>query len=190
MGLRLGVVRLHRPTSRAASPSGRPAQAPHRPALSPTQREIVDLFAEVVRRLGLSRSFGQIFGVIYCSPEPPAFSEIVERLGLSKGSVSRGLRFLTTLGAIRQVRVPGDRRARYVSEMELRRLMAGLLQTRVRAPLQSGMSRLKGIGLRLDAEDASQRAFLEQRIDRLQVWHRRALVVLPLIQSVLGARGV
>lgn len=146
----------------------------------------MQLCSEVVHQLGLSRSFGQIFGVIYCSPRPLAFADVVECLDLSKGSVSRGLHFLRELGAIRQVEVRDDRRAHFVSETELRRMIGGLLHTRLRAPLQSGATRLKVIGLRLVSAEEPNREFLEQRLDRLQTWHRKAMFVLPLIQSVLG----
>jgi len=176
---------MARPVGARSGPNGQSARHDG-PSLSPVQQEIVQVCSEVVHRLGLSRSYGQIFGVIYCSPRPLAFADVVERLRVSKGTVSRGLHFLRELGAIRLVRVPGNRCAHFVSETELRRLIGRLLQTRLRVPLQCGAARLRTIGLQLVSTDEPNREFLEQRLDRLQTWHRKALFVLPLIQCVLG----
>jgi hypothetical protein len=63
-------------------------------------RECVELFAEVVQVFGVPPSVGQIYGLLYATPEPLSFSDIVERLGISKGSASQGLQFLRSLGAI------------------------------------------------------------------------------------------
>ena len=64
------------------------------------QSECIELFAEVVYALGLPRSIGQIYGLLYASPAPLSFSDIVERLDISKGSASQGLQLLRSLGAI------------------------------------------------------------------------------------------
>jgi hypothetical protein len=55
----------------------------------------------VVHVFGVPKSVGQIYGLLYASPEPLSFSDIVERLEISKGSASQGLQFLRSLGAIK-----------------------------------------------------------------------------------------
>ena len=78
------------------------------------QSECIELFAEVVYALGLPRSIGQIYGLLFASPEPLSFSDIVERLAISKGSASQGLQLLRSLGAINiadaKRQAPGGRR--------------------------------------------------------------------------------
>jgi DNA-binding transcriptional regulator GbsR (MarR family) len=157
--------------------------------LSPTQDEIVQVCADAVQPLGLSRSVGQIYGVIYCSPRPLAFADVVGALALSKGSVSQGLRFLRELGAIKRVAVPGEWREHFVPETELRRLMRGVLHTRLHGPLKSGAARLKTIERQLAANDEPDREFLARRLDSLQSWHRQTLFFLPLLQKFLGSQG-
>jgi DNA-binding transcriptional regulator GbsR (MarR family) len=157
-----------------------------RRALSATQRQIVQVCELSVQQLGLSRSVGQIFGVIYCSPRPLAFGDVAGILDISKGSVSQGLRFLRELGAIKLVEVSGDRRELYAAEIELRSLIAEVLQTRLREPLESGSARLRALTKQLKASDEPDREFLNQRLASLQAWHRKALLILPLIQRILG----
>jgi len=197
-------VSLHTPTSRSNRPLSTRATAaswvtrsaagadergrPDSGKLSPTQREIVSVCAEAVQQLGLSNSVGQIFGVIYGSPRPLSFTDVVTSLKLSKGSVSVGLRFLRELGAIKVVAVPGDRRELFVAETELRRLMAGVVQTRLRAPLESGKQRLKAIQQRFANSDEPDREFIRQRLASLQAWHGKALFFLPLVQKFIGSK--
>ena len=157
--------------------------------LSPTQREIVQVCADAVQQLGLSRSVGQIFGVIYCSPRPLTFADVVAALQLSKGSVSQGLRFLRELGAIKPVDVAGEWREHFVAETKLRRLLRGVVETRLRGPLQLGEARLKTIERQLAGNDEPDREFLAQRLDSLQTWHRKTLFFLPLLQKFLGSSG-
>ena len=158
--------------------------------LTATQQSIVEVCAEAVQQFGISRSIGQIFGVIYSSPCPLAFADVVASLGLSKGSVSQGLRFLRALGAIKPIVVADNRSEHFVPETELRRLIAGLLQTRLQAPLKSGAERLKVVERQLAAATEPDSDFLRQRLDSLQAWHRKVLFVLPLIQGLLGpSRG-
>lgn len=154
--------------------------------LSPTQVEIVELCADAVQQLGLSRSVGQIFGAIYGSPQPLAFADVVALLGISNGSASQGLRFLRELGAVRLVADPEGRREHFVPETELRRLLGGVLRHRLRDPLEVGAARLTQLEAKLALGDEPDRAFLEQRVDSLRVWHRKALHVLPLLQTFLG----
>jgi DNA-binding transcriptional regulator GbsR (MarR family) len=153
--------------------------------LTPVRREIVDMCADALQQLGLPRSVGQIFGVIYGSPQPLAFADVVEYLEISNGSASQGLRFLRELGAVRVVADPEGRRELFVPETELRRLLGGVLKQRFREPLEAAAGRLQSLDSGLTAQDEPHREFLEQRISSLRTWHRKALRILPLLQTFL-----
>ena len=116
-----------------------------------------------------------------------AFADVAASLALSNGSVSQGLRFLREFGAIKVVSVAGDRRELFAAETELRRLLVSALQTRLREPLATGSARLKALKKQLRTSAEPDRAFLNQRLDSLQSWHRKALLILPLIQRFLGS---
>lgn len=154
--------------------------------LTPALASVVEVCADAVQQCGLPRSLGQIFGVLYVSPEPLTFGDIVERLGLSKGSISQGIRVLRDFGAIRCVSAKGARPEYFEPETELRRFLAQLLRARVQAPLQESMDRLKAIRRELDRAPEAERVFIEQRVASLQAWHRHALFALPLLQRFLG----
>ena len=169
---------------------GKSLRSMGRGELSPTQREIVRMCEHAVQQMGLSRSMGQIFGVIYSSPEPLAFGEVTAMLDLSKGSISQGLRQLCELEAIRRVCLPGDRRDLYVPGMELKRVLMRLFQARLRMPLEQGEMRLRAIKAQLADSDERESDFLFQRLTVLQTWHRKALRALPAIErSLAETRG-
>lgn len=55
---------------------------------------MIEVSARVCQFLGIRRSTGQIYGLLYLSPKPLTLDEIAESLGISRGSVSTGTRLL------------------------------------------------------------------------------------------------
>ena len=71
-------------------------------ALSAFQLESVALFIHVFGALSLPRSIGEIYGLLFSTPEPLSLDDVQLRLQLSRGSASEGLRWLRSLGAVNQ----------------------------------------------------------------------------------------
>ena len=61
---------------------------------------VIDLFLNAANSFGLPKSYGQIYGLLFCRDEPLAMDEVMDLLHISKGSASQGLRALRQLGAI------------------------------------------------------------------------------------------
>src|SRR5438876_12324214 len=81
--------------------------------LNPLETEIIDLFVQVSRLLGQPRSLAEIYGLLFISARPLAMDDLIERLHMSKGSASQGLKFLRSVGAVKMVYMPADRRVHY-----------------------------------------------------------------------------
>ncbi len=58
--------------------------------------ECVELFSGFLHVLGLPKSVGAIYGLLFASPEPLCFADIVARLDMSKGSVRLGTGLLAS----------------------------------------------------------------------------------------------
>lgn len=157
--------------------------------LSDAQAAIIDVFSGAALQLGLPKSLGQIYGLLFASPAPLAFREIADLLEISAGSASQGIRLLRDLGAIHPVETAGDRRERFAPELSLRRLLGGVLKTRVQGPLDSGAAKLDAISARLERADEREpdAEFLKHRLESIQTWHRKATLVLPLLRTFLGS---
>jgi hypothetical protein len=156
--------------------------------------ECVRFFADVVHVFGMPRSVGQIYGLLYASPNPMGFVDIVERLEISKGSASQGLQVLRSLGAINEApggrTTPrrdgaGKRSMRFEPETSLRRLVTGVLRERM-APLAASSSMRLEHQRRLAEQAPRQTKFYVGRVRQLARWRRRFTAVLPLLVAVLG----
>lgn len=174
-------------------PSDIPAEvSPAETRLTPGERELIAVFVQMTQTLGLQRSLGEIYGLLFASPQPLAQQDIVARLGISKGSVSQGLRFLRTIGAIQPVPDASERRECFVPVVELRALVGGFIRERINPQLSQWTDRTQSI--RLDdfkAPDSSSQTpadltLINNRLEKLKTWHQRAEMVLPLMGKLIG----
>ena len=155
--------------------------------LTSLQEQVVDFFVDGVRVLGLPRSLGEIYGLLFISNGPLSLDDLVRLLGISKGSASQGLRTLRGLGAVREASGNGDRRTYYEPAVDLKRLVGGFIREQVRPHLESGSSKLRKLEeTASQTEDPTERAFFTDRIERLESWMKRGGQVLPMLQKILG----
>lgn len=174
--------------------------------LTTGEREVVSIFVQMAQTMGAPRSLGEIYGLLYATARPLSFQDIADKLELSKGSVSQGLRFLRTVGAIQPVEVPGDRKEYYEPVVELRALVGGFLRERINPQLQEWGKRAKALKIedfqRADSlepgagsDDRTDRnspltaddsKLIQSRIDKLRSWQKQAGMVLPMISKLLG----
>ena len=164
--------------------------------LTEFEAPIVAAFADLVVLLGLPKSVGEIYGLLFATAGSLTFVEIEQKLELSKGSVSQGLRALRDLGAIAEAEpdaggtgVPQARLARWVATIELRKLIGVLLRERITPYLSRQDQRVEAAGAALTAMAAglapAQRTMLESRLDKFQTWQSRARTVLPVIGRMI-----
>ena len=148
---------------------------------------MIEMFVRAAALIGLPRSIGEIYGVLYCAERPLTFDDQVDRLGISKGSVSQGLKLLRQFGAVKVQYIAGSRKDHYVPELSIKRLVRGFIQDQFNPHLQSGASRIQGIQDLVEAEpDTELRKHAEQRLGTLISWQSRMVKLLPVITAVLG----
>jgi DNA-binding transcriptional regulator GbsR (MarR family) len=157
-------------------------------ALNALERQVVDFFTDGVRLLGLPKSMGEIYGLLFISQQPLALDDLVVRLGISKGSASQGLRALKALGAVREAAAEaGARRTYFEPDLALKRLVGGFIREQVRPHLDSGRAKLGALQAASGAvADSEGREFYQDRIERLENWLRKARIMLPVVQKILG----
>jgi len=155
--------------------------------LTTLQREVVDFFVDGVKVLGLPRSLGEIYGLLFITTAPLSLDDLVRDLGISKGSASQGLRMLRTLGAVREAAGNGDRRTYYEPAVDLKKLVGGFIREQVRPHLDSGKVKLRFIAETASlTADPVDKEFFNDRIERLESWMKRGGQVLPMLQKILG----
>ncbi len=154
--------------------------------LSDLEREVIELFVRMADVLNLPRSVGEIYGLLFISPEPLCLDDCRIRLNISKGSTSQGLKILRSFGAIRTVYIPGDRKDHYVAETSLRKMASGFASEQIRPHVDSGQERIERIRTLLAEQADEEREVLQEKIELLENWQKRASKTLPLILKLIG----
>jgi DNA-binding transcriptional regulator GbsR (MarR family) len=155
--------------------------------LNDVEQQVISFCRDGVRVLGLPKSVGEIYGLLFISPEPLSLDDLVLRLGISKGSASQGLKFLRELAAVTEVDGIDARRTYFEADVDLKKLVGGFIREEVRPHLKSGESKLKDLIESTDGEDDEEmKEFYQNRINRLNGWTKQARLLLPLLQRVLG----
>ena len=148
---------------------------------------VIDLFLNAANSFGLPKSYGQIYGLLFCRDQSLSMDEVMKLLQISKGSASQGLRALRQLGAVSSVFEPGDRKERFVAEIRLRKLVGGFLREQADPHLEKGVARLQQIeGLlgKVDGKDSCNRGIRRHEI--LSGWHRQMSRLLPWVKMIVG----
>lgn len=140
--------------------------------LSDREAEVLRVFVQGAQLLGLPKSYGEIYGLLYISPEPLSMDQIRQRLNLSIGSASQGLKQLRAFKAVKTVYRAGERRDYFEAEAEFRRLATGFMREEVFPHLEDASERLSDLKKQQANQQEESTEFLDQRIDKLRNWHR------------------
>ena len=152
---------------------------------------MVEACGGMFQLLGLSRSAGQIYGLLYLSDKPLSLDDMVKLLSISKGSASMGTRLLANWGVVRQVWVPGDRRDHYEALADLGQLLRASYAEFVKPRLNNSEQRLARLfeELERDAErgalSAREFKFCAERLRVLLRFQEKVQSIGPLAEKLL-----
>jgi len=91
--------------------------------LAKARDNFIEGIGHLVSSVGLSRTIGQLYAMLFLSNEPLCLDDMAERLKISKGNASVNIRELEKLGVVRKVWVKGSRRDFYEAELDLEKLI-------------------------------------------------------------------
>jgi HTH-type transcriptional regulator, glycine betaine synthesis regulator len=144
--------------------------------LSELEQEVIGLFVRIAGVLNLPRSVGELYGLLFISPEPLSIDDCMTKLKISKGSTSQGLKILRSFGAVNAVYVAGQRRDFFRVEAGLRNIVTGFVNEQIRPSLANGKERMARLEELAGGETDD---FFSERVQRLKGWHKRANALLP-----------
>jgi DNA-binding transcriptional regulator GbsR (MarR family) len=151
----------------------------------------MELAARLFQRLGLPRSTGQVYGVLFSSPKPLSLEDIADILGISKTSASSGTRQLLALSMIRQAWIPGERRDHFEARTDLREVLRTNYHVFVKPRLDEAEKRIGDVRSHLEADRAKGRLSKEAyttaqaRLESLIAMQHTLRKVLPLAEGML-----
>jgi DNA-binding transcriptional regulator GbsR (MarR family) len=158
---------------------------PETSALSDLEVESIEMFIGFFKLIGLQKSIGEIYGLLFVSPQALAMEEIVERLGISLGAASQGLKVLRGVGAVKTVYMPGDRRDHFLADLELSRFATAFIKEELQPRLDRALERIDAMESLADDLPTSERRAAEERLERLKHWLERGEKMLPWILRFL-----
>ena len=147
--------------------------------------ESIDFFVRMMSILGLPRSVGEIYGVLYFAESPMSMDEISSRLKISMGSTSQGLKTLRSLKAIRTSYVQGDRKDHYIAETEFRRLFSNFIKEDILPHLDSAADRISSMEKHVIANPDMNQEFYITRIEKLKRLTKAGRKLLPALAGLL-----
>jgi HTH-type transcriptional regulator, glycine betaine synthesis regulator len=154
-------------------------------ALSDLEAESVGVFIGFLKLVGLPKSIGEIYGLLFVSPRALAMDEIMERLGMSLGAASQGLKVLRSVGAVRTVYKRGDRRDHYEADLELSRFATAFLRDEVRPRLQGALERVGTMEEMAGEMEEGDGEEARERLRRLRHWLEKGERMMPWILRFL-----
>ena len=151
--------------------------------------ELVDVAGRLAQTVGLPRSAGEIYGLLYLAPKPMSAPEIGEALSISKGSVSTGTRQLLALGFIRKVWLQAERKDYFEAVLELGDMVRTAYDRIFKVHAQNAERRMESVqqSLKASRADMSREEFaiMAERMERLAKIQKRAKQFMPLIERLI-----
>jgi DNA-binding transcriptional regulator GbsR (MarR family) len=154
-------------------------------ALSEMEVESIELFIGFFKLIGLQKSVGEIYGLLFVSSRALPMDEIIERLGISLGAASQGLKVLRGVGAVKTVYMPGDRRDHYAADLELSKFATAFIKEELQPRLDRALERIGTMETLASELDPAQQASTSERLERLKHWLERGEMMLPWILKFL-----
>ena len=100
--------------------------------LPPLNRQFVAHFGEMGSRWGINRTVGQIYALIFLSPQALNADEIAETLEFSRSNVSMGLKELQSWRLVKLLHRTGDRREYFEAPSDVWEIFRVLAEERMR----------------------------------------------------------
>lgn len=144
--------------------------------LSPVIEAFVLHFGEMGSRWGINRTVGQIYALLYVSPDPLCADDLVEALGISRSNVSMSLRELQGWNLVVLKHRPDDRRDFFTTPADVWQILRTLAEERKKREVDPTLSVLREILMRTPAGDderfaQSRIAEMHRLIERLTTWY-------------------
>nr|WP_281502954.1 GbsR/MarR family transcriptional regulator [Ancylobacter crimeensis] len=127
-------------------------------------------------RWGINRTVGQIYALLYVSPEPLCADEIVEKLGISRSNVSMSLRELQAWNLALPRHRPDDRRDFFTTPDDVWQILRTLAEERKKREVDPTLSVLREILLEEPGSEAERHAQARMAqmhglIEQLTTWY-------------------
>jgi len=148
---------------------------------------LIDAAGRTTQGFGVGRIIGQVYALLYLSPEPLSLDELVAGLGVSKASVSTNVRELLKWSAVRKVWIAGSRKDYYEAEPDFFRIIQGGVLPFVSRKLESSLVEIEEAGAFLGeacSDGTPEVIFFRRRLGEMKNARERLALLFTLFNSV------
>lgn len=143
--------------------------------MTPLVQSFVGHFGEMGSRWGINRTVGQIYALIFVSPNALCADEIADTLACSRSNVSMGLKELQSWRLVKMKHVAGDRREFFEAPTDAWEVFRTLAEERRRREMEPTLSMLRSALLEEPGSEADRIAQERMRsmhdlIDLMSTW--------------------
>lgn len=153
--------------------------------LSDLEIEAIEMFINFLRLIGLPKSIGEIYGLLFVSTQPLSMEAMMNRLNISLGAASQGLKLLRSFGAVKVTYQPGDRRDYYVADLQLSNFVTGFIKDELQPRMERSLQRIERMERLMEDMEPRERKLTREKIDRLKHWLEKGQTMLPWILRFL-----
>lgn len=144
--------------------------------LPPIIQSFVLHFGEMGSRWGINRTVGQIYALLYVSPDPLCADQIVESLGISRSNASMGLRELQAWNLVVLKHLPNDRRDFFTTPADVWHILRTLAEERKKREIDPTLTVLREIQMQEPENDVERHAQkrmaeMSELIENLTKWY-------------------
>ena len=157
--------------------------------LSQTQTDFMEVCGRFAQVVGLSRSLGTIYGLLYLSHRPVGLQEIAQSSQISKGSASMGTRQLLNMGLIRKVWMPEEKRDFYEAIPKLGEAFHNLYQNLLKSRMENSQKKMGELVEVLESEKKSlskeEYEHINERLKNLDQIRTKISRIMPAMDALL-----
>ena len=153
--------------------------------LSELEIEAIEMFINFLKLIGLPKSVGEIYGLLFVSTKPLSMEDLMDRLKISLGAASQGLKLLRSVGAVKVIYTPGERRDLYVADLELSKFATSFIKEELTPRMDRALERIRRMEKLAETMSPEERKASFQKIERLKHWLVRGQKMMPWILRFL-----
>jgi DNA-binding transcriptional regulator GbsR (MarR family) len=111
------------------------------------RRKFIDSWGQLASEWGVSRTMGQIHGLLLCSSEALCADEILKILEISRGNANQNIRALVEWGLVHKINMDGRRKDYFMAEKNMWIILRCIIENRKRKELEPLIEVLQEVSL-------------------------------------------
>lgn len=148
-------------------------------SIDKVKKNLIETAGLLASNFNFSPIVGQIYALLYLSPDPVSLDDMVKELNISKGSASTNIRALESWGAVKRVLVRGSRKDNYTVNTNIESLIISRIKSGIKKRLEDVAGQITKT--RKELADISNAEFYSTRISKAEEAYNKLMYFLTML---------